>query len=255
MWTRIGLGCALWLAGCETLLVSDLGRAPEIVRLSVSPQEVLLDPLPPGPDGRVTVTLRVEADIRDPDGNLQDVRVWCRDPYQEAVSAEAELTRVGQDRYAGELLLRLARGAVGQYTVYAQARDRRNRVTNIPRVELLVRATGSPPRILEVRAPSEVRIPAQGSRFFEVAAWVEDPDGPETIARVYLVTPTGQEIDLYDDGRVNETGDQRAGDGLYTRRLSVSSANAPGRYSFTFYAVDRAGLRSEPRLHVIELIP
>ena len=246
--------CALSFWGCEGLSVPDPGRVPELITFSASPQEVLLDTIPAGSDGRISLSLRLQAEVYDPDGNLRAVRALCRDPYRARALAESELLPAGGNRYTGELRLLLSRGEVGRYIVYAWAVDRRNRTGNLPRLEFTVRATGAPPRILEVLAPTQVRIPAQGRQSFDVAARVYDPDGLETIVRVYMLTPGGGEIDLYDDGRSNETGDQRAGDGIFTRRLSVSSTDVPGSYTFLFYAVDRAGLRSEGRAHSIELI-
>jgi hypothetical protein len=50
------------------------------------------------------------------------------------------------------------------------------------------------------------------------------------------------------------TGDQQAGDGIYSFSLLVSSEALSGFYTFTFYARDKAANLSAAQVRVIEIV-
>ncbi|MFA4923284.1 MAG: choice-of-anchor X domain-containing protein, partial [Ignavibacteriaceae bacterium] len=50
---------------------------------------------------------------------------------------------------------------------------------------------------------------------------------------------------LYDDGNYSGNGDAVAGDGIFSRVLSISPTNQKGTYRFDFEAKDRGGLVSQ----------
>lgn len=79
---------------------------------------------------------------------------------------------------------------------------------------------------------------------------VFDENGLNDIKEVYFIvyrpdgSTNGNKVFLYDDGNLNLNGDQNAGDGIYSRIISVNQTNAKGTYRFEFKAVDRGGLQS-----------
>lgn len=79
---------------------------------------------------------------------------------------------------------------------------------------------------------------------------VQDENGLNDIKEVYFIVyrPDGStnnnKVFLYDDGNLTLNGDQTAGDGIYSRIISVNQTNAKGTYRFEFKAVDRGGLQS-----------
>ncbi len=54
----------------------------------------------------------------------------------------------------------------------------------------------------------------------------------------------GSEISMFDDGNFLQNGDQVAGDGIFSRIISVHQNNQKGTYRFQFQAKDRGGLFS-----------
>ncbi|MBN2105062.1 hypothetical protein JW835_13555 [bacterium] len=86
---------------------------------------------------------------------------------------------------------------------------------------------------------------------------VTDPQGPADVRKVYFnsIKPNGfpargNPFILRDDGS-EDWGDEKAGDGIYSIAIVISSDNQLGRYTFSFYAQDLAGDLSEPRVHYL----
>ncbi len=79
---------------------------------------------------------------------------------------------------------------------------------------------------------------------------VEDENGLNDIKEVYFIvyrldgSTNNNKVFLYDDGNLNLNGDQTAGDGIFSRIISVNQTNTKGTYRFEFRAVDRGGLQS-----------
>lgn len=79
---------------------------------------------------------------------------------------------------------------------------------------------------------------------------VFDDNGLNDIKEVYFIvyrpdgSTNGNKVFLYDDGNLTLNGDQTAGDGIYSRIISVNQTNAKGTYRFEFKAFDRGGLQS-----------
>jgi len=79
---------------------------------------------------------------------------------------------------------------------------------------------------------------------------VQDDNGLNDIKEVYFIvyrpdgTTNGNKVFLYDDGNIAQYGDQTAGDGIFSRIISVNQNNPKGTYRFEFRAVDRGGLQS-----------
>ena len=49
---------------------------------------------------------------------------------------------------------------------------------------------------------------------------------------------------MFDDGNIDDSGDETAGDGIFSRIIKVDQTNAKGTYHFEFTAKDRGGLLS-----------
>ena len=76
---------------------------------------------------------------------------------------------------------------------------------------------------------------------------VADPNGQNDILKVFFIlyrpngTTNGTELELFDDGNINDHGDQVAGDGTFSRLIQVDESNDKGTYRFEFLAKDRSG--------------
>jgi len=74
-----------------------------------------------------------------------------------------------------------------------------------------------------------------------------DPNGQNDILKVFFIvyrpdsSTNGNELELFDDGNVDDNGDITAGDGIYSRLIQVDQTNEKGTYRFEFRARDRGG--------------
>jgi hypothetical protein len=106
-----------------------------------------------------------------------------------------------------------------------------------------------PPEISNtVVDPDTVVVTAPTAIFTSVQA--SDPNGQNDILKVYFIvfkpdsSTNESELELFDDGEVEVSGDLIAGDGIYSRSIQVDQANEKGTYRFEFRARDRGGKSS-----------
>ena len=110
------------------------------------------------------------------------------------------------------------------------------------------------PIILSVSAPDTIEVKDVALAFI-VNATVADSNGIQDIKEVYFTTvkpdqtSSGSRTTLYDDGNYSGNGDATAGDGIFSRALSITPENEKGTYRFDFEARDRGGLVS-PVVHI-----
>jgi len=86
-----------------------------------------------------------------------------------------------------------------------------------------------------------------GTTVLLTSVEASDPNGQSDILKVYFVvykpdgTTNGNELELFDDGKVIEHGDLVAGDGIYSLLIQIDETNDKGTYRFEFRAKDRGG--------------
>ena len=79
---------------------------------------------------------------------------------------------------------------------------------------------------------------------------VSDSNGLSDIESVYFVvykpdgTTNNFKTAMFDDGNIDDSGDETAGNGIFSRIIKVDQTNAKGTYHFEFTAKDRGGLLS-----------
>ena len=108
----------------------------------------------------------------------------------------------------------------------------------------------SPPQIIWVNNPGSVEIPT-GSTTLTIPfkAKVTDPDGQETLDRVFIAFENEDGSILVPNPNIlTDTGtglDEVAGDSVFTITFSVNSSNSPQNRTVLYYARDKAGLFSD----------
>jgi len=142
---------------------------------------------------------------------------------------------------------------IREYSIFAWLQDERG--SRLSKVQGNFNITGfstSPPQILWVENPDSVQIPAVGSTGFNFEAKVVHPDGQSNISRVLIDlidnsgnALSGSPFELFDDGRLDESGDLVAGDSVYTRRFSIGAVNQPDELTVRYHALDRFGASSD----------
>jgi hypothetical protein len=243
----------LVLSGCDSAPgpVALEGRPPRLSTFTYSPESIVFNQLPPdqvsGEEARIPV--RFSVTVADTENDVVRIGYLVQSPVEgRPALAEGEIDVPGPGRFEGTAEVRIPRGDAGTYTVLVYAVDREGHLSNQVRGALRFTSAGEPPVVEQVEAPETITRPAAGEPdlVLRLVATVRDPDGVSTLGRVVFwnVTAPAATFDLFDDGDREESGDEVAGDGRYTRLIRIASTNQPGTNVLAFQATDRSGLKS-----------
>jgi len=122
---------------------------------------------------------------------------------------------------------------------------------------LFVTRQNSKPIIRSITAPDTLVRPTSGYQLLFFATAVTDSDGYSDIQNVSLkrISPTElDDIYLFDDGLTSLDGDNVAGDGTFSRILSIDSNARLGDQVFLFRATDKNGAISDSTTRTITII-
>lgn len=249
---RISTALILLMAaalGCDSVPSVDSGdgQPANISAFSFSPAVIDLStiPLDRQTESTVSVAFSVEARVVVGDATVQSVQYIVQgleigdDPI-----AVGELLQSGA-MYRAEFDLTLDKGAVGNYSLLLFAVDSAGRISNRARGTVsFISTTGSPPVVVDVQAEPDTV--ASGATF-RLIAEVTDPDGLSNVLRVDATGPNQTPFAMEDDGGEGGSlsGDDVAGDGLYTVTFQVPAGTPAGTVTFEIQAFDRSGLSSE----------
>ena len=250
---RTGLAAVLTavIASCDAAPGREdvSSRVPLVSALAIVPGSVLFEDLPAAQISRdsVTVPLRVEADVTDPEGALRDVVMAVRrldGTLTPLVSRP--MTRVSGNRYRADATLRLPINAGrGTYSVAVYATDATGELGE-GQGRFQYNKRGTAPVVTQtIATPSPFVNPAAGqARTLTLTAVVTDADGLDDVLRVEAIAPDSTAFRLFDDGKTS--GDPTAKDGRFTAAFLITTANPlpKGPLTFTLYATDRNNLRS-----------
>lgn len=245
-------------------------RPPQIETFSLAPQRIvyaLLDEEAIDGDS-VTVALNLTVTVQTSDTPVAQVAYAIISPDTTVALIQAGiLRRSATNIYSGTVNVTLSALEVQSYPVLVYVTDTDNRLGGEARSSVTyVRSfePGSPPVIENLPIPATIQRPGAGepARSLLLVAEVSDVDGLNDIEQVEFWNETLPEIRflLCDDGGRRtcgssaESGDVTAGDGLFTRRVYITSDRTLGANTFVFEATDRAGLRSQQVRHTMEVI-
>lgn len=245
-------------------------RPPQIETFSLAPQRIvyaLLDEEAIDGDS-VTVALNLTVTVQTSDTPVAQVAYAIISPDTTVALIQAGiLPRSATNIYSGTVNVTLSALEVQSYPVLVYVTDTDNRLGGEARSAVTyVRSfePGSPPVIENLPIPATIQRPGAGepARSLLLVAEVSDADGLNDIEQVEFWNETLPEIRFLlcdDGGRRNcgssaESGDVTAGDGLFTRRVYITSDRTLGANTFVFEATDRAGLRSQQVRHTMEVI-
>ena len=106
-----------------------------------------------------------------------------------------------------------------------------------------------PPEIANTVVDPDTAVVTTATVIF-TSVEASDPNGQNDILKVHFIvykpdgSTNGSELELFDDGNVDDHGDLVAGDGIYSRLIQVDETNDKGTYRFEFQAIDRGGKSS-----------
>ncbi len=134
--------------------------------------------------------------------------------------------------------------------------------SNVELTQVTVSISNSGPSITAVSMPDSMRKLGGDSLAISImVVTADDPDGYEDVKSCYLMFQkpdgtysSGSPISLYDDGLSNPVSylwDETAGDGKFSRYITISSGNATGTYNAYFYVRDYAGIESSAYLKTL----
>jgi hypothetical protein len=252
-------GVLVMMAACDAAPGPDEGgtRLPTLSDFTFSPQNVVLEQLPPSQiDGEnVLIPLELSVVATDPTRNIERVEYVVQSPDTTLPAAVGILSRGANSTYTVSETIALPRAVVGTYNIVVYAVTTNQRLSGEVRGALRFDATGAPPVIDSIEAPESVQRPAAGEPpvRFQYIAVVSDPDGLRNISNVQVEIGSLGTFNLCDDGGGSQgcnggfadSGDATAGDGRFTLTLEVDENNAPAMLTLRFKATDRSGLESE----------
>ena len=210
----------------------------------------------------VVITLRVG----DPQGldDIDSVIVRIYPPYQPVWSHSLLLLDDGPpgDQIAGDGVFSLKTDVSGMfpgsgtYALHFRAIDSGG-LSSAPLVRFIqVSRSNDPPVLSGLSAPESLSRSSGQPILLSVRA--TDPQGAADIRTVAFnttrpdgVASSGNPFAMFDDG---SSGDETAGDGVYSLTIAITAQNMTGAYRFDFYAEDLSGVRSAVLTHFINVV-
>ncbi len=247
IFTTLFLSC-----GDNTTLNEPKGIAPELISLQVSPDTVFFGLLPTDAQARARVAFGFSATVKQVDLRATSLRAELLNARGETIATKeiALQNTASQFSVSDTLALLLRRSEIEPFTIAVNAFDEFGRSGGNARASVVVRPPNARPQLLSAFSPDTVRI----GEFLVLRATVNDSDGLGDIASVFyfsrrpdgVLANQGNPIQMYDDGGVNPfSGDEVAGDGIYSFRAQVPPTSLLGTFTYTFYARDRFNAQSD----------
>jgi hypothetical protein len=253
----------LFFVSCEKKqdsVIDVTGASPFVYSVSISPSLVNSDTINIGtvrsPDDvlPLQLTARATAVPGSSGGLVHGVHYSVLLSADASASAEGDLNdagttpdlRASDSIWTGTIQMQFLRVTVGTFSVYIWADDGNGFQSNTVILPLRIVRSNHAPVLVGVQGDSSVSIgPGQ---VIQLLVRASDQDGISDILKVYFNTfkpdgsPSGgNPFLMYDDGNINGlSGDQSAGDGTYSLKISLPSGTTPGPYTFEFHAVDRS---------------
>ena len=251
------------IISCSDVSSPDSGP-PEIIMVSVPDSLQTLD---------INISAVIQAHVQDPDG-LKDIKVMqysLRLP-DGTLSNSGRPSKMYDDGTGGDetaadgiysrKITFTSDAMTGMYVFVFQAQDKAGGFSEEVSDSLRLTKKNEEPnlgpgRIISIDMPDSLQIPETTATTI-IQAEVEDPDGLQDVASVYFYSlkpdgtqaNSGNPITMYDNAT---NGDETANDGIYSTGIMITNTSLPGRYIFTFYALDKAGNLSDAKTDSIEV--
>ncbi|HFB67805.1 MAG TPA: hypothetical protein ENJ66_02490 [Calditrichae bacterium] len=167
----------------------------------------------------------------------RDNQRFFTDTLATADPAQETFTLTGDSTFAAE--------KQGLYQLRFAARDRSGNWSNTLERNIFIENT--PPVVAQTVMPDTVQLPPPGQQYLiRILARVWDAQGLGDVRTVsFTVQPVdgdpGDPIEMFDNGNTQDNGDDVAGDGIFSRIITLNSNNTAATYLFTFTAEDRVG--------------
>jgi hypothetical protein len=166
----------------------------------------------------------------------------------------------GDGLFTAKASFQIRRVQVGKYVVEVNAESPDGFRSNAIISPLVVFRGNHPPTISELVAPDSIKL-GNLSQVLLLTARTSDPDGLGDVAKVVFNSykpdssaSGGNPFVMYDDGLAVH-GDEKAGDGIFSLRISLPPNTQTGTYRFEFQAFDRSNDSSTVLIRRITVKP
>lgn len=218
--------------------------------ITLTPNELTFDPQAGIRD--TTVTVQITARLR-PGYSVQNPVFSVRRQGLSEVFREGTLTQDSGGNLTASFSYSTSTNNSALFTIFVFDSGDNGIISNTLQRNLIQTGfTTQPPEIQSLAHPAVVLIPTEGTTSFRFLARVVHPEGQENIAAVLLELFDsagnmlgGEPFTMLDDGDEQNSGDEEAGDGVFTRAFSIGPNNQPETYDIRAYALDRQGLSSD----------
>lgn len=253
----------------ENLNVVDINFAnpPIIKSAKIEPNEINLDTILVGeeknPEDTLKIKFKATAIVHDKDGQDDISETFCYviNPLRGATLIQTKLNRINDSTFYGEPEFKIKRKESGIYQVRFFSIDKSNFTSNEFYLNFNLYRGNRPPIISDLNAPDTVILQTQ-TILIKITIKATDPDGDNDIKAVYFNSfkpdgspSSGNPFRMYDDGNSSGiSGDDKAGDGIYSIIIQLPPNTPKGTYRFEFQAIDRAGATSNTITHFLSVI-
>lgn len=246
------------LPGCEKTdlgTIDDTELPPQIHQVNLVPALVNIDSLPSSA-GTSTITTTVVATVSNPAGlgGLSSVNVDFFRPLASSPLLRTSLMDNGVSPdsvahdgiFSGSFAFQATRAQAGSYRVGISAVNDNGQRSGTLTTTMLVTRNNSAPYLdsLSLQAPDTLTRPSVGSTLFMITIAASDSDGLADIRQVFLQNLASSNRDfLLDDGGIGQpngisSGDELAGDGIFSIVFQLPSTVPPGEYHYILQASD-----------------
>ncbi len=253
----------------EKLNVIDINLSnPPIIKLAkIEPNEINLDTILVGaeknPEDTLKIKFKAKAIVYDKDGQDDISETFCYviNPHRGITLTQTKLSRINDSTFYGTPEFNIKRKDAGVFYVKIFSIDKSNFTSNEFYFNLNLYRGNRPPVISDLNAPDTVVLQTQ-TILIKITIKATDPDGENDIKTVYFNSfkpdgspSSGNPFQMYDDGNSSGiSGDDKAGDGIYSIIIQLPPNTQRGTYRFEFQAIDRAGAKSNIITHLLAVL-
>ncbi|MCS7230338.1 MAG: hypothetical protein RMJ81_07000 [Candidatus Kryptonium sp.] len=251
----------------QNVIDINFSNPPIIRSIKIEPEAINLDTIIVGseisPEDTLKIKIKTRAIVIDKDGQNDISKTICEiiNPYRGVTLTRTDLARINDSTFYGEPEFKIKRKEAGIYQVKIFSIDKSNFSSNEIHFSLNLYRGNRPPVISDLVAPDSVLLQTQVV-LIKITLKATDPDGNNDIKSVQFNSyrpdgspSSGNPFRMYDDGNASGvSGDERAGDGIYSIIVQLPPNTQKGRYKFEFFAIDRAGALSNFITHFITVL-
>ncbi len=253
----------------ENLSIVDVNFSnPPIVKsVKIIPAEINLDTIKVGtdksPDDTLNINLKITATVFDKDGqdDIAETLYEIINPFKSIVLSKGKFVKLDSTTFYAEPNFKIKRKESGNYYVKVFSVDKSGFSGNEIYVNLNLYRGNRPPMLSDLNAPDTVYIQPQ-TVLIKITVKAFDPDGIEDIKTVQFNVfkpdgspSSGNPFKMYDDGNASGiSGDDKAGDGVYSLIIQLPPNTQRGTYRFEFQAIDKSNAQSNIITHFMAVL-